>query len=484
MASFTFTNVDVFDGTGSPSFAGRVVVDDDRIAAVEIGDGPIVGTEIDGGGQALAPGFIDVHTHDDWALLADPDLGFKTLQGVTSVVTGNCGMSPFPQGEDGRGGAQFETLGQYIDALGEAGTGPNVACLVGHGAVRTHVLGLRENRRAVPQELANMAQLIETALSDGAIGMSSGLAYEPGRYSPPDELIALASVVAAADGIYTTHMRSEADGLLDSIDESIDVAEKSGVRLQISHLKAAGRDNWGATAEALRRIDQARLRGVDVMADQYPYRRGSTLLEQIVNSGALDGNSPFGALGPDDVLIAAAPRHPEWEGRTLTEIAATQGIDARAVADQIVEAEGRHCFAVIDIMSEDDVAAVMESRLVMIGSDGIPMGGKPHPRLGHTFPRVLGRYVREQETLTLPDAVHRMTGLPAGRFGFTDRGRIAVGAFADLVLFDPATIVDTGTYAEPTQVPAGISGVWVNGSQVAADGAVTGARPGRLVRGD
>jgi N-acyl-D-aspartate/D-glutamate deacylase len=391
-------------------------------------------------------------------------------------------MSPAPDNPMLPGVPTFPRFADYFDRLESDPPAVNVATLVGHGAIRSAVMGLRTDRRADADELAQMASHVEAALADGAVGLSSGLAYEPGRYSDVAEMISLTRLVADAGGIYATHMRNEADQLLESIDESIAVAEGSGVRLQISHLKAGGRDNWGRVVDALERIDAARARGVDVLAAQYPYTRGSTLLDQIIVGGALDGTSAFGGMTTDQVQIAAAPRHPEWEGKSITEIAEVEGVPPRTMADQILEAEGRACIVVVDMMSADDVATVVRHPVVMIGSDGVPMGDKPHPRLGHTFPRVLGRFVREQHLLDLPTAVHRMTGMPAKRFGFTDRGTIEAGRFADLVLLDTSTVVDTGTYTEPTAIPTGIAGVWVNGQRVIADGRTTDARPGRVVR--
>lgn len=484
MADLVFSNVTVVDGTGGEPYLGDVAVSADRIASIgspapaQTGDGAV----IDGRGLALAPGFIDVHTHDDVAVMADPDLGCKTLQGVTSVVVGNCGISAAPASDHTRGFTVHERLADYFDAVTESQPAVNVASLVGHGAVRAAVMGLTNGDDPTPADLDAMAERVAAAMDDGAIGMSTGLAYEPGRYSHHEEIVALASIVADAGGIYTTHIRDAADGLLDSIDESIAVADATGIALQISHLKAAGRDNWGRAVDALDRIDAARSRGVDVMADQYPYTRGSTLLEQVISAGALDGPSAFGHAMPEDILIAAAPRHPGWEGHTLPEIAEVEGVAPREMADRIVDAEGRSCFVVLASMDEGDVRRIMAHECVMVGSDGISAGARPHPRLHHTYPRVLGHYVREQGVLGLADAVHRMTAMPAERFGFADRGTIAVGAFADLVLFDPDAIIDTGTYADPTTVPDGVQGVWVNGQRVVDDGHVTGARPGGVIR--
>jgi N-acyl-D-amino-acid deacylase len=476
-------NASVLDGTGAPETIADVVVRGDRIEAVDPPSAdPAPDGAVDGTGLVLAPGFVDVHTHDDWTLLLAPEHHCKTRQGVTSVVIGNCGSSVFPATENLLGMPGFDRLADYFDALDECSPAVNVAALAGHGSMRTSVMGLRTDRAADAGEMAELGRLTEQAMADGAVGMSSGLAYEPGRYSAPDELVALNRIVAAAGGIYATHMRDEADGLLASVDESIAVAESSGVALQISHLKAAGSANWGMVADALERVDAARARGLDVMADQYPYTRGSSLLEQVVNGGALDGSSAFGTLTTDQVHVAAAPTNPHWEGRTITEIAAAEHVAPRAMADRIIESEGRRCVVVIDIMSEDDVRRVMAHPAVMFGTDGLPVGDKPHPRLAHTYPRVLGRYVREQRLLGLPEAIHRMTQMPARRFGFEDRGEIRVGAFADLVLFDPATVADTGTYADPGTVPDGIHGVWVNGRRVVDHGEATDERPGRVIR--
>lgn len=476
-----FRNVTVFDGSGAPGFTADVEIDGDRIVNVGVAT-EANAHEIDGTGLALAPGFIDVHTHDDIAVMVHPDHACKTLQGVTSVVVGNCGMSAAPVSDDPLGFSRHPRVADYLRQVEAAEPAVNVGALVGHGTVRAAVMGLKTDREPDDLEREAMIQHVAAAMEDGALGMSSGLAYEPGRYAAHDELVDLAEVVAAAGGVYTTHMRDEGRDLVGSIEESIAVSEATSVPLQISHLKASGRDAWGKTAAALAVIDAARERGVDVMADQYPYTRGSTLLEQIVGAGALDGPSSFAHVQPKDLLIAAAPANPHWEGSTIEEIAGVEGVTGREMADRIVEAEGRNCFVIIDSMSEDDVREVIQHPAVMTGSDGVPGGSRPHPRLHHTYPRVLGHYSREEGLLELADAVHRMTGMCADRFGFEDRGAIRPGAFADLVLFDPDTIIDTGTYTDPTTVPAGIHGVWINGERVVADGAVTGARPGRIVR--
>ncbi len=472
----------VADGLGAPLALADVAVRGDRIVAVGAVDGR-GGVEVDGTGRVLAPGFVDVHTHDDWAVLSDPRHACKVLQGCTSIVVGNCGTSIAP-GTDGMisSGGAFATIADYLAALDREPASVNTAALLGHGSVRSAVIGLRDDRPATTAELAAMTTLVEQGMADGAVGFSTGLIYEPGKYAPESELILLAGVAAAAGGLYTTHMRNEGVGLLHSIAETVRLAEQTGARVQISHHKASGRGAWGLVGQSLALIDAAAARGVDVMADQYPYTRGSTLLEQVVRAGELHGFGPEGDLTPAQVLIGAAPHHPEWEGRTLDDLGHEWGCDGVRAAELVVEAEGRGCIVVLDTMTEADVETVMAHHSTLIGSDGIPLGGKPHPRLHHTFPRVLGHYSRERGVLPLETAIARMTGLSARRFGLTDRGEVTAGAFADLVLFDPATITDTGTFTDPTTVPAGIDRVWVNGVCVAADGEHTGARPGKALR--
>lgn len=487
---FTIAGATIIDGTGADGFVGVVTVEGDRIISVSpagSGDGRATasaetGEIVDGTGLVLAPGFIDVHTHDDAALLSQPEHGCKTLQGVTSVVVGNCGFSAAPGEGSLAGFPAFATMADYLDALDGAGPAVNVAALVGHGSIRAGVMGETNSADPTEAELATMLGLLADALDGGAIGFSSGLEYEPGRYSKPAELHAFGRVAAERGAIYTTHMRNEGEGLIDSVDESIAVAELEGVSLQISHLKAAGKPSWGSVTQALEHIDAARGRGVDVMADQYPYTRGSTMLAALVTGGALDDGASFAAVTPAQVLIAAAPRNPGYEGKTLAELAEALDADPRKLADDIVEAEGRACYVVIDVMNEEDVCTVMSHPAVLIGTDGIPAGKKPHPRLGHSYPRILGRYVREQALISLPEAVERMTSLPAERFGFADRGVIREGAFADLVLFDPDTVLDTGTWLDPTPPPAGIVAVWCNGVRTVTGQAATGERPGRTVR--
>lgn len=463
-----FRDATVIDGTGSVPFTADVAVDHDRIS--EIGTVSQHGDrEIDASALVLAPGFIDVHTHDDFALLSQPDMSFKTLQGVTTVVTGNCGTSAVP-------------FGEWLGKIEYASPAVNVVPLLGHGSVRERVMGRDNTSAAGPQELTGMIALVEQALDAGAAGISTGLVYVPGAFSTREEVVEMVRPVAERLGIYTSHIRNEADGLVASINEAIDVGRSTGVKVQISHLKAIGAENFGNIAGAIESIVQARQEGLDVMADQYPYSRGSTQLRQLVMRGAFDGPSPFGYVQGEDVFIASAPHSPHWEGRTLDDIAASLGKPVPDAARHVLEVEKDACMVVYQNQSDGNIETVMRQEFVMIGSDGVPAGARPHPRLHHTFPRVLGEYSRDRGVIPMQVAVHKMTGMCAARFGLHDRGTIRAGNFADLVLFDASTIKDTGSYEEPTTVPLGIAETWVNGRSVGRAGSPTAERPGRVLR--
>jgi len=469
----------VYDGTGAEGIIQDVHVHNGFIVDTQVDDSV---PRINGAGLSLCPGFIDVHTHDDVAAITTPLMHFKTLQGVTSVIVGNCGTSIAPGGAGLMGSLECTSFSEYFQRLVDEPCATNVAALVGHGSVRAKVMGTKTNRASTEEELREMSRLVDEAMSDGAIGMSTGLAYEPGRYSPTEEIVELSRIVASHSGIYTTHMRNEGDDLIQSIKESITIGEQAHIKVQISHLKAMGARNHGRVVQAIETIRAAQQRGVDVMADQYPYTRGSTLLDQIVSGGQLIALNPNGLHHMGAVLISSAPKHPEWEGLTLQNVADMLQLEDKETIDYLLSECGRTLFVVIDSLSETDVCTVMKEDFVMVGSDGVPTGSKPHPRLHHTFPRVLGEYVRTQGLLSLPSAIHKMTGMSADRFGLTDRGTIAIGMAADLVLFDPDTVIDTGTYVDPTTVPLGIHSVWVNGECVSENGNITGARPGRPIR--
>jgi N-acyl-D-amino-acid deacylase len=311
------------------------------------------------------------------------------------------------------------------------------------------------------------------------------LIYVPGCYAATEEIIALARELGEpAGGLYTTHLRNEADGLLDAVCEAIRIGEAAGVPVQISHHKASGQRNWGRVRDSLALIEAARVRGLDVTADQYPYTAGSTSLAAVVQNGAFQSHSPggLGTLSGEQVLIAAAPQHPSWEGQRLAALAHAWDVSAADAADRVVNEEGEACFVIVFIMDETDVRTVLAHPTTMIGSDGVPAGSKPHPRLYGCFARILGYYVRDERVIDLPTAIHKMTGMSAAKFRLEGRGAIRPGAFADLVVFDPARIADVATYEEPCRFPAGMHAVYVNGTAVVRDGQHTGTQPGRALR--
>jgi len=479
--------VAVYDGTGAAPITADVALQGDRIAAV----GAVAGAAretLDGRGLALAPGFIDVHTHDDFAALMHPDMAFKLAGGVTTCVVGNCGFGAAPHAA---AAVMAKTLhprlelpewsgyGGYMARLEAQPPGVNIGVLAGHGTARLAAMGL-ENRPPSAAEMAAMKATLGEALEAGALGLSSGLVYDPGRFSATDELVELCATMRGTGALYATHMRDEGTGLLDSVREAIAIGERAGVPVQISHHKASGRAAWGMVGESLQLIEAAQRRGLDVHADQYPYTAGSTILSAVFRDGQLRG--VVGDLGPGHVVIASTAGHPEWEGKSLAALAQAMGCTPEQAASRVL-AEDSGVTVVLHAMCEDDVRTVMRHPSTMIGSDGIPtLDGKPHPRLYGTFARVLGRYAREEKLFPLAEAVYRMTGFAATKFGLQGRGFVQAGSFADLVLFDPGRIIDRGTFEDPKRAPEGIAAVFVNGVKAIDGGRPTGARSGRVLR--
>jgi N-acyl-D-amino-acid deacylase len=481
----------LYDGSGAAPVTGDLAIEGGRIAARGAVDAIGGGARrtLDAKGLALAPGFIDVHTHDDFAVLKHPDMAFKVLGGVTTCVIGNCGFGPAPFREAWQMAAGFQSAGEiagweghrgYLERLERDPPSVNVAMLIGHGTVRLAAMAAPKNPAPSAAELAKMKAIVEEGLEAGAIGMSTGLVYEPGRNAATDEIVALARLMAGSGALYATHMRDESLGLLDSIDEAVAIGERAGVPVQISHHKASGRRAWGMVSQSLARIDAAQRRGLDVHADQYPYTAGSTILSAVVADGRFGGG--LGTLTADDVVIASSKGHPDWEGKSIARLAGEMNLEPLATAQRILAA-APGATAVLHAMNEDDVRMVMKHPSTMIGSDGIPaLDGRPHPRLYGTFARVLGRYCRDLGLFSMAEAVYRMTGFPAAKFGFRDRGLLREGFAADLVLFDPKTVIDVGTYEDPKHPPKGIARVFVNGVEVATAGKHGGARPGQVLR--
>ncbi|MDR5778384.1 D-aminoacylase [Caballeronia sp. LZ065] len=466
----------VIDGTGAPAVARDVAVRDGRIVAITA-PGGLSGWRaddtFDAEGKVLAPGFIDVHTHDDTHVIRAPQMMPKITQGVTTVIVGNCGISaspvtlkgapPDPMNLLGDAAAfQYPTFAAYVAAVNEARPAVNVGALIGHTALRSNHMD-RLDRAATGDEIAGMRAQLEEALAHGALGLSSGLAYGSAFSAPPEEVQALAEPLAHAGALYTTHMRTEFDAILDAMDEAYRVGRHARVPVVISHLKCAGPSNWGRSTEVLNSIDTTRA-GQPVACDCYPYNRSSSTLDLKQVTGDID------------ITITWSTPHPEMAGKLIREVA-----DAWQVTQQEAAKRLQPAGAVYHNMSEDDVRRILSHPATMVGSDGLPNDPLPHPRLWGAFPRVLGHYARDTALMPLEEAVRKMTSLTARRFGLTERGEVKVGHHADLVVFDAERVRDAATFAQPQQAADGIDAVWVNGVLTYRERAVTGARAGHFV---
>jgi len=509
-------NIDVLDGSGSPAFRADVGMERDRIAGIGDFSSTTAKMILDGTGLTAAPGFIDVHSHSDFTLPINPRAESKVRQGVTTEVTGNCGLSPAPldpvSGESVMAthphlSWEWNTFGDYLDYLRQQGLSVNVVPLVGHGMIRGTGMGLAD-RAPTENEMQAMKRLVAQAMEEGAWGLSTGLIYPPGVYATTDELVEQSRVVAKRGGFYFTHIRGEAATLVKAVAEAIEIGERAELPVQIAHLKAQLPENWPLMSQALALIDNARARGLDVTADRYPYTASSTSLSARLPAWAHDGGSSALlerlqlpetrrrikedlSVRPDQwdtVLIAFSPNAPELEGLTVAEIAEQRVAEpAETALDILLETEIKVSI-IHSSMNEENLRRVLCHPAVMIGSDGsalLPKGplgqGKAHPRSYGTFPRVLGKYVREEKVLSLAEAVHKMSGLPAERLGLSDRGRLVRGMKADLVLFNADTVRDRATFTRPYQYPTGIEYVFVNGQAVVTPEGHTGALPGRIL---
>jgi N-acyl-D-amino-acid deacylase len=520
----------VIDGTGQDPFVADVAIRDDRIAAVGDLTDARAGREVDAKNRRVAPGFIDIHTHSDMSVAFHPAQESVLSQGVTSQVVGNCSLCiAFATMDDvfamekrwiGAHGARivWDSFGEHLQFVEEHGVGTNYLMLAGQGTLRKRVMGMAK-RPPDEGEMNAMKSLLAGAFEAGAWGISTGLEYTPSKYADIPELTELTRVAAGYGGIYASHLRNEGDRLVEAVAEAIEIGERAGSPVQLSHHKAEGRQNWGKVQTTLRMVEEARARGVDVQLDQYPYTAFQTsmsvqFLPEWANSGdnseilgrITDGatrqailgdirlnHADWDDLGPDSpwnrVVIGVCRNDKTLPGRTLAEIARERGANPIETVLDIIVSEGNMVSAVNFAISEEDIAEVMRHPLTMIGSDAV--GTAPHGKLGEdrvhprsygTFPRVLGRYVRELGVLSEADAIRKMTAMPANRLGLDDRGRIAVGHFADIVVYDPARVIDNATFDDAHHFSSGIETVLVNGRIAWHDGARVDVLAGRVIR--
>ncbi len=466
-------NATIIDGTGAPSFTGDVLVRDGRIAAVGVvGSIPLpAGADvIDLAGLVLAPGFIDIHNHSTQGIFRDPLATTQVAQGITTLIVGADGSSPWP-------------IEEYLDRIDAARTAIDVGTLVGHGTVRRAAFGDDFRRTATDLEIADMSDRVARAMSQGAFGLSSGLEYDPGFYSSTGELIALAREAAARGGFYMSHMRDEEEGLVEAVTEAIRVGREAGLPVQISHIKAGNASVWGKAGLVLEMIAAANAEGLDVTADQYPYTAWQSGLAIVVRSRHFQNPDSVAAGiaaigGGERLQIVRYGAEPEFNGMRLSEIAERKGLTDVETYMLLMRNGGSGVIG--HTMDDADVDAFMRSRWVMTASDGGI--GSPHPRGAGTFPRVLGHYARDRGIIGLERAVQRATSMPARRMGLADRGVIRAGARADLVAFDAALVADRSTFTDPTVTAVGIETVWVAGESVWEKGSTTGARPGGAIR--
>ena len=522
----------IVDGTGAPWYLGDLGITGDRITAIgQLADRPAK-TTIDATNLVVAPGFIDMLGQSEFNVLVDGRAASKITQGITTEITGE-GSSIAPlndrlaaswqaQYDRFKVALDFRTLDQYFARLEKQRPAINVGTFVGAGGLRAHVVG-DSQREASASEITEMQTLVEDAMTHGALGVSTSLQYVPGRFATTDEIVELAKVARQHGGIYISHQRSESGQIIPSLDEVFTIAEQAGIPAEVWHLKTAYKANWGRMPEVLKHFEAARARGLDVTANMYPYDRASNGLDAClplwVREGGLDKmlarlqdpslrdrikkdmddaaakdweNQWYGSGGGAGVMVSTVldPALRQWEGKNLVEIGKAMGKDPRDAAMDLVIADRGETSVIISIMREDDVRLALASPMISIGTDsgaraedGPFSESKSHPRAWGSFPRVLGKYVRDEKLITLEDAVRRFTSRPAARVGITDRGLLRPGMKADITIFDPATIRDVSTFVDPTHYSVGIPHVLVNGRAVVANGKITDERPGQPVRG-
>ncbi|MEQ1644330.1 MAG: D-aminoacylase [Pyrinomonadaceae bacterium] len=467
--SILFQNASVIDGTGKPAFRGDVRIKDGKIAKIGKVKASKDDEVIDASGLVLAPGFIDIHNHSETGLLREGTAGNQVSQGITTLLVGPDGGSPWP-------------LAEYFTKL-NGKIAVNVGAFIGHAEVRSQILKEDYKRVATPEEIAAMTKLVEQAMNEGAFGLSSGLEYDVGFMATIEEMIELAKVAAKYKGIYMSHIRDEEEGFRSAMEEAIRIGKDAKLPVQISHIKMGNRNVWGKSAEAIALIEAAKKSGQDVTADAYPYTAWASTITVLVPSRKHEDRDEVekglaNVGGPDKVLITSHAANRSYEMKNMAEIAASKNISPVDLYIEIVKNGGAG--VVCNSMNEDDVKAFYQRPWIMVSSDGGI--GSRHPRGTGTFTRVLGKFVRENKWLSLEETIRKMSAMPAARLGIKDRGMIKKGMIADLVLFDANTVIDRATFAEPQNVSTGIRATFVNGVKVWDGEKITGSVPGNILK--
>jgi N-acyl-D-amino-acid deacylase len=512
----------IIDGTGTSSFVADLGISNGKITCIGELTNAIAKEWICAKGLVVAPGFIDMHSHQEASAFAEVTDDAKIMQGVTTEVNGNCGISCAPVSKKYLPELRkyvaapeslhwdWESFAEYLTVLEKNKPVTNVVPLVGHGALRIAVMGF-QNRKPTENELNAMKELLTQALAAGAYGLSSGLIYPPGVFADTDELVELCKVVASNDGLYASHIRNESDRVLEAVEEGIEIAQRSLVNFHFSHHKVAGRANWGKSSQTLGLIDEANKKGLSITCDVYPYEASSTMMSALLPPWALEGGvgsmlerlgdkatreriktdlkrslpgweNLYQAGGADKIIVAAVKRQHQYEGMTLEQLAESKGRETSDAFMDLLEEEQGAVYMTLFLMAEDDIKTILRHQTTVVGSDGVYSPHMLHPRHYGTFPRILAKYVRGEQIISLSSAIHKMTGMTANRLGLCDRGIIRPGLYADIVVFDPKKIQDRATYTQPRAYPDGVDCVIINGEIAVRDGKFTGLRAGKILK--
>jgi len=494
MLDYLIKNGLIVDGSNSKPKVSDIGILNKKIIT-DIPKDALAKEEIDAQNKIVAPGFIDVHSHDDFKVISDRKVSHNILQGITSMIVGNCGfgVSPFESAKEQMSALyevknleiRWKNFEEYFEALNKNKMSINVGVLVGHHTARRHALSDMKKETPNRFELSEMKNIIREGMEAGCLGFSTGLVYEPGRYSNTEEIIELAKILNKHDGVYVSHMRNEAEGLLESIHETANIGLQSDVKVEISHLKSVGKDNWGNSDKALDLITKYNKDGLDINVDQYPYTARSTMLKALLLNETFNyknKNSPMGKSMPNEVLLCSVPNEDSLEGKTLEDIQNIYDLPIEETVKKLLNEVSDKILVAAFGMDEKDVRNIMKNKLTMIGTDGIDVGSKPHPRAWGTYPRILDEYVNKLSIISLENAIYKMTKLPATKFGIKNRGEIKNNFWADLLIFDPKKIKDNATFIDPKNGPSGVEYVFVNGKKTVVNGMILEEYAGSTIR--